>query len=144
MNKLVKRILQFGIPLAMAGCVYQYGTFNDEDVYKTGTVVAEQYIPRSLGEKTHVGFWSNSDYVGMAESQYLVTLNVDGRTWVLDVQDSYNGGSKEALDQMLDQGDRVTFKAGYREKSLSGKEFGYYSDFRNGRGNIFTSEVRVH
>jgi hypothetical protein len=143
LNRFIKNTLKVIIPAAIIGGAWHQGMFFSEDTYQTGNVVAEKYIPKSLQEQTHVGFVSSHDYVGMGESQYLLTVNSEGRLWVLDVQDSYYGGSKEALDQIVREGSKVTFERGYKKWNNAGTTQ-YFSDFRNGRGNIYTSEIRVH
>ena len=92
LNRFIKNTLKVIIPAAIIGGAWHQGMFFSEDTYQTGNVVAEKYIPKSLQEQTHVGFVSSHDYVGMGESQYLLTVNSDGRLWVLDVQDSNRRG----------------------------------------------------
>nr|MBA4405253.1 hypothetical protein [Nanoarchaeum sp.] len=141
LNRLAKTALIISIPLALAWGVYNYGAFWHPDVYRTGTVVKEKYIPRQLQEKTHVGVFSSYDYVGLGESQYILTVESEGQQWVLDVQDGSNG-SKESLDEVVQEGTVISFKEGYKKCSRKGSDF-FYSDFRNQRGRIYTDYIKV-
>jgi hypothetical protein len=140
---ILKNMLKVAVPAALIVGVWHQGMWHREDTYQTGKVIAEKYISGQLEEKINVGAFSNSSYLGIGESQYLITVNSEGRLWVLDVQDSYYSGSKEALDQIVSEGSKVTFERGYKKWNNAGTTQ-YFSDFRNGRGNILTSEIRVH
>mgnify|MGYP003974287095 CR=1 FL=1 len=136
----LKSILKVAIPVGIAGLLYFGGAWWREDIMKRGTVVAERYSSSQLEDKIHHGFFENFHYQGMGDSEYVVTVNVDGSLYAIDVKDG--AVSKEALDDLVDVGSEVSFKIGYKKVTRMGSTS--WNTFYKRSDSLPTSDIIVH